>query len=86
MKIRYLLIEARNKRGFTKAGLAKAAGLSSHVAIINLENCVNAGDISTWKKIQKALKIKDADMWPIINETKHIENKKKVDKIISKED
>lgn len=80
------MIEARNKRGLSKSGLAKAAGLSSHVAIINLENCVNVGDINTWKKIQKALKVKDSDMWPLINETKYIENKKKKDKIISKED
>lgn len=85
MKIRYLLKEAREKRGFSKSGLARAIG-STHVAIVLLESCENEGNITTWKKIQKALKIKDAEMWPLINETKYIENKKRNDKIISKED
>ena len=85
MKIRYLLKETRIKKGFSKAGLARAAGLT-HVAIIHLETCENEGNIGTWKKIQKALKVKDADMWALINETKYIEAKKKIDKINSKEE
>lgn len=85
MKIRYLFKETREKKGFSKAGLARAAGLT-HVAIVLLESCENEGNIGTWKKIQKALKVKDADMWALINETKYIENKKKHDKIISKEE
>lgn len=84
MKIRHLLIEARNKKGFSTVGLAKAAGLT-HGAVVHLERCTNEGSLETWRKIQKALKIKDADMWPLINETKYIANKKEKDKIISKE-
>lgn len=81
MKIRYLLIEARQKKNLTLAAAAKLCGLSNHSALQHLETCLYSGDIATWKKIQKGLSIKDKDMWKIITTYKYVEKPEKKSKI-----
>ena len=81
MKIRNLLIQSRTKKGLSINALAKACGLANHTAIAHLENCINDGQISTWKKIQKVLSIKDKDMWAVITTYKYVDKSKEKSKI-----
>ena len=73
MKVRYLLKEIREKKGLSKAGLAKLIGIK-HPTIIRIEKCQLDGSIETWQKIQTALKIPSNQMWAIITETKYIKS------------
>ena len=81
MKIRYLLKEQRIKRGFSTRKLAAQAKIH-HTTINSIELCRNDGSIENWIKIQKALKIKDCDMWEIITATKYLKRLKKIQNLL----
>ena len=72
--VRSLLIEAREKKHLTTQALAKLIGVDNSYMFLVEHNKKNAS-ISTWKKIQEALSLKDKDMWAIITTTKRINRK-----------
>ena len=69
--IRYLLIEALEKRKISAQELSKIANIE-YSAVYNIINCRRDGELATWRKIQEALSLKDNEMWAIINTTKRV--------------
>ena len=82
MKIRNLLKEAREKKGYNLNQMAKAIGMSSHAPYLLLETCRREASIAVWKKIQKVLDIKDSKMWEVITTYKYVENPQNKSKIV----
>lgn len=58
------LKEARKKCKLTQKELAQIIGISQGAYAL-IENGMRIGNVSTWIAIQKALKLKDADVWKI---------------------
>lgn len=81
MKVRILLKQAREKKGYSYTEAAKVCGLAGRSPYFLIEAGQRTGTISSWKKIQKAFGIKDKDMWLVITTFRYIENKSKKDKI-----
>lgn len=69
--VRPLLIEARKKQKLTTKELAEKIKVDNS-CIYLLEHNQRDGTISLWKRIQKALSLKDKDVWVIIKTTKRI--------------
>ena len=68
-KVRYLLVEARKKKGIGVIEMAQKLNVH-RTHVWKLEGCATDGSINEWRKIQKILSIKDKDMWAIINSKK----------------
>ena len=81
MKIRILLKEAREKKGYNYSQMGKLLKLSSHTPYLLIETCKREASIQMWKKIQKILEIKDSNMWIVITTYKYVENPSKNNKI-----
>ena len=56
------LKEARKKANLTQDELAKIIGISQGAYAL-IERGLRVGNVSTWVAIQKALKLKDAEVW-----------------------
>ena len=72
--VRPLLIDARKKTGMSVKDLADRVGVDPSYIFL-LEQNKKTATVDVWLKIQEALKLKDRDMWNIINTTKRINRK-----------
>ena len=70
--VKYYLRKFRLEAKMSKAELAKELKIDRSFYIL-LETNRRQGTIDVWKKIQKVLKIHDADMWKVMTVTKTIE-------------
>lgn len=71
-KVKYYLRKFRLEAKMSKAELAKELKIDRSFYIL-LETNRRQGTIDIWKRIQKVLKIHDADMWKVMTVTKTIE-------------
>lgn len=70
--VKYYLRKFRLKANLSKADMAKELKVNRSFYIL-LETNRRQGTIVVWKKIQKVLKIDDADMWKVMTVTRTIE-------------
>ena len=71
--MRTKLKKLRNNNGLSIRKTAEILGID-FVAYMRIEKGISNGSFETWKKIQKLFKIKDNDMWSLINVSRTVKD------------